>query len=78
MVSPIDSDTLFESGIVEVSTEVEPMFSSVDSQGIRLEAILKGLFHLPRTILGIAQPTKEVKRAFTPTLKGEVFPPAAL
>jgi len=61
MVLLVDSDTLFKSSIVEVSTEVKPMFSLVDSQGIRLDAILKRLFHLPCTKINIAHPEKEGK-----------------
>ena len=76
MVLPVDSDTLLKGGIVEVTAKVKPMVSLLDSLGIRLNAILKGLLHLPCTMLNLAQSRKRGKRAFIP--KGEVFSPAIL
>lgn len=56
MVSPVDSDALLESGIVEVSAEVKPMFGSLKVLWVRLNTIFEGLFHLPCTKVNIAHP----------------------
>jgi hypothetical protein len=72
-VLPIDGDALRKSGIVEVSTEVEPMFGLLKSLRIGLNAILKTLFHLPCTMLNIAYFKKGVKRLIHPPAKAGGF-----
>ena len=57
----VDRDALLKGDVVEVSTEVKPMISSLNSLSIRLNAILKGLLHLPCTTFNMAYSSKGVK-----------------
>jgi len=70
---PIESYTLLKGSIVEGSAKIEPVVSPLKNLGIRLNAILKGLFHLPSTILSIAHFEERSKPHSSPALKCGAF-----
>ena len=77
-VLAIDGNTLFKGGIVESATKLNPIISFAEYLGICQKAILKGLFHVSRTVFSIANLGGGVKRAFIPSLKGWASLPANL